>query len=128
VAWARAELDRLGLEGWVVDAAGSPSAEKPCSAISAEAQGTVVVAPSEAPDELMAASEIDPVVEALREGVAEQCVTVDEARAIADEAYSNLDFEPFPTTVVDEELECATADLQVGGSMQVTVYGPTTVG
>ena len=127
--WAQSELDRLGLEDWSIDAVGSNSDEEPCSTLSADEVGVIRVAPEIEPDALLYSPEVDPVVGALRRGLADQCLTADEARALVDQAYSTLDYEPFPTTtVVDETLECATADLEVGGSMQVTVHGPTTVG
>lgn len=127
-AWAQSELDRLGLVDWTIETPGSNTDELSCSRLEADASDTIVVSPDKHPDALLYSPEVDPVVGALRRGIADQCVTVDEAVALVEEAYGHLDYEPFPTTtVVDEDLECATADLAVGGNMQTTVYGPTSV-
>ncbi|WP_369371507.1 hypothetical protein AB1046_22495 [Promicromonospora sp. Populi] len=127
VAWAQSELDRLGLADWTVETVGTASAEQPCSGLSAEESGTLVVAPSEEPELLYSIPEIDPVVDTLRSEIADQCITVEQARAVADEALAPLEHHWPTTTVVDESAECARVDIQVGGSVQVAVYGPTTV-
>ena len=125
--WAQSELDRLGLEDWTIEKLGSNSGEKQCSWLTAEEAGVINVMPQIEPDAVLYSPEVDPVVGALRRGVAGQCLTVDAARALVDEAYGEL--EHFPTTTVaDEAAKCARVDLVVGGSTQVTVYGPTTVG
>ncbi|MGW6225821.1 hypothetical protein ACWFQT_01780, partial [Cellulosimicrobium cellulans] len=70
-----------------------------------------------------------PSLRALRQGRPDAggSHAVDE-RAIADEALTSVDG-PFPTTSVpDESAACARVDLFVGGNVQVTVYGPSSVG
>ncbi|TWH31513.1 hypothetical protein [Isoptericola variabilis] len=127
-AWAQSELDRLGLADWTVKAVGTPSAEKPCSNLTAEVVGTVVVGPAIEPDATYYQPEIDPIVGELRRALVGQCLAVEDARAVVDEALTSLEHHWPTTTVVDEAAECARADLAVGGSLQVTVYGPTSVG
>lgn len=129
VAWAQSELDRLGLEeDWAVETVGTASPERPCSGMSAEETGTLVVAPSEDPELLYSVPELEPVVDMLRSDIAEQCLTAEQARDVADEALAPLEHHWPTTTVVDESAECARVDFEVGGSVQVAVYGPTTVG
>lgn len=128
VAWAQSELDRLGLEDdWTVETVGTASAEQPCSGMQAEEAGTLVVTPSEEPDLLYSVPVLEPVKAMLRSDIAEQCVTAEQARAVADETLAPLEHRWPTTTVVDESAECARVDIAVGGSVQVVVYGPTTV-
>jgi hypothetical protein len=54
-------------------------------------------------------------------------VSVDEARAVADEMLAAEEHHWPTSTVVDESADCARVDLAIGGSIQVTVYGPTAV-
>lgn len=126
-AWAQSELDRLGLVGWTVEPVGTPSADQPCSLLSADEVGTVEVAPSVEPDALYSNPDVDPVVGALRRGIAGECLPVEQARSVVDESLASLEHHWPTTTVVDESAGCARADLAVGGSLQVTVYGPTSV-
>jgi hypothetical protein len=128
VAWAQSELDRLGLQDWTVETTGTVSAEQPCSGMSAEDSGTLQVTPAEDPADLYGDPVVTPVVDALRSDIAEQCLTADQARAVADEVVASLQGPNPITTVVDESAECARVDIAVGGMAQVTVYGPTTVG
>ena len=68
------------------------------------------------------------IVAALQAGITDRCVSLAEARAVADEALTAIDG-PFPTTSVpDESVACARVDLFVGGNVQVTVHGPTAAG
>jgi hypothetical protein len=128
VAWAQSELDRLGLDDWTIETLGTASAERPCTGIAAVEDETVVVAASEDPDLILSGPEVDQVVGALRSDIVEQCVTVEQARAVADEALGSLRGSGPVTTLVDESAECARVDVFVGGGVNVTVYGPTTVG
>jgi hypothetical protein len=127
-AWAQSELDRLGLADWTVKPVGAPSADQPCSSLSAHEVGTVEVAPSIEPDSLYSSPDVDPIVDALRRDIAGQCLPVEQARSVVDEALASLEHHWPTTTVVDESAECARADLAIGGSPQVTVYGPTSAG
>ncbi|MBD8079857.1 hypothetical protein [Cellulosimicrobium arenosum] len=136
VAWAEDEVDRLGLQDWTVTAPELSPGEGatadpglPCSYVEVHVgDRTVVVTSSDDPAEALASPEIDPVVAALRQQVADRCVTLDEARAVVDDVLTSIDDE-FPTTsVTDESARCARVDLAVGGSVQATVYGPATAG
>jgi hypothetical protein len=129
--WAQSELDRLGMEDWTVETLGEATAERPCTWISVaedeDKARTVVVAAAEDPTEFPN-PEVDPAVDMLRTDIAEQCLTAEQARAIADEALASLgDGNPPVTTVVDESADCARVDLAIGGMAKLTVYGPTTV-
>lgn len=126
--WARSELGRLGLTDWTVKRVGSPSADQPCSSLSAHEVGTVKIGPSVEPDALYSSPEVAPVVDELRREIGGRCLPVEQARSVVDEALASLDHHWPSTTVVDASAECARADLTVGGSLQVTVYGPTSVG
>ncbi|WP_245885930.1 hypothetical protein [Xylanimonas oleitrophica] len=61
----------------------------------------------------------------LRTGITEQCLSLADARAVADGVLDELELEPFPTTsIVDEAAYCSRLDVMIGGNAQVTVYGP----
>ena len=129
VAWAQSELDRLGLEDWTVETLGAATTERPCTWISVaeDEDRKVVVAASEDPAELYGSPEVDPAVDMLRSEIAEQCLTAEQARIVADEALALLGDDTPATTVVDESADCARVNITIGGLSQVTVYGPTTV-
>lgn len=125
--WAQSELDRLGLEGWTVETGGEPGADKDCARLFAEQDGTVFVVPDIAPDQALYQPEIDPIVGSFRGTFADECLTAEQAEAVVAEELAALDHTWPTTTVVDESAACARVDLVVGGSVQVTVYGPTSV-
>jgi len=147
VAAARAELDRLGLDDWTVRVQertpGTPELE--CADIGfayddvPEQEG--VADPTPAADPAVPrtlavvpggrasreSEEVHPFVasltEALRTGITEACVDLDTAERITAEAIG--DEHHWPTVVVeDPAAECTQADLEVGGSVQVTLRGP----
>ncbi|HEY0189154.1 MAG TPA: hypothetical protein VGC67_16825 [Cellulomonas sp.] len=125
--WARGELDRLGLSGsWTVSVPEQTDAgdgvDRPCSSVDA-ADGTVSVVPAEDPAVTMFPNG-NWRADLLREQIADACVTVEEARAIVDAMLADEDHWP-TSSVVDETVDCARVDLEIGGSVQVTVYGPT---
>lgn len=60
----------------------------------------------------------------LREGIAEKCVSLPEAEAVAKKAMGAHHHWPV-SAVVDAKAKCTTVDLQVGGSMQVFLRGPS---
>jgi len=131
VAWARGEVDRLGLEGWTVtEVASGQGAGLPCTSVEVlRAEHEVVVtATAEDPAEVYLPAELAPVVAALREHVVERCVSLDEARTAVDAALATVE-DPSPTTSVpDGDAPCARVDLVVGGSVRATVHGPPAVG
>ncbi|MGN6241506.1 MAG: hypothetical protein ACTHNI_17400 [Cellulosimicrobium cellulans] len=133
VAWAEEELDRLGLEDWTVGEHDSvPEAAdgaQVCASVTVDVGGRAVVVGGTADsDGILEDPLVTGIVAALKGGITDRCVPLDEARAVADEALSAIDG-TFPTTSVpDDSVTCARVDLFVGGSFQVTVYGPTTAG
>lgn len=133
VAWAEDELDRLGLEAWSVeerDALPEPvDGAQVCAEVTVDVGGrAIVVGGTTSSDGILEDSLVAGVAAALKGGITDRCVSLEEARAVADEALTAVDG-PFPTTSVpDESVTCARVDLFVGGSLQVTVYGPTTDG
>jgi hypothetical protein len=129
-AFARSELERLGLDDWQVQVDPTPDPPHPGSPCADMTTGltprTVTILPDRASD---IAEESGPSLSALRDalraGIADTCVSVGDAETVVEQA---LDGEQhFPTTVVlvDESADCARVDLEVGGSIQVTVHGPT---
>lgn len=64
--------------------------------------------------------------DALRKGIAEQCVSLAEAEAVAVQAMGAQHHWP-TSAVMDAKSKCTTVDLQVGGSMQVFLRGPSTI-
>ncbi|WP_426309694.1 hypothetical protein [Cellulosimicrobium sp. E-16] len=133
VAWAEDELDRLGLDDWSVgehDALPEGADGTPvCAFATVDVGGrAVVVGASGSSDGILEDPVVAEIVSTLKGGITDGCVSLGEARAIADEALTSVDG-PFPTTSVpDESAECARVDLFVGGNVQVTVYGPTSAG
>ncbi|EAP99773.1 hypothetical protein JNB_06379 [Janibacter sp. HTCC2649] len=67
------------------------------------------------------------VADALRVGISEKCLSLPEAEAITKQALGALHHWP-TSAVVDAKAKCTTVDLQVGGSMQVFLRGPSTTG
>lgn len=133
-AWARSELDRLGLTGtWTVEVTGDPEdpywsrdgVDRPCGGVDVMERGRVEIYPAEDPA-VAKFPNGNPRADLLRERITDACVTVDEARAIADELLAGEHHWP-TSSVVDETAACARVDLAIGGSIQVTVYGPTEV-
>ncbi len=133
-AWAQSELDRLGLATtWEVEVTGDPEdpywsrdgIDRPCSVINAQEHGRIEVFPGADPA-VDVFPDGNPRADLLRERITDACVTVDEARAIADELLAGEHHWP-TSSVVDETAACARVDLAIGGSIQVTVYGPTEV-
>jgi hypothetical protein len=126
-AFVESELGRLGLSGWTVTddgAAGDP----PCTGATVDVRAkTVTILPRrEEMRSTVDTPDTTAIQNALRAGITDSCVTATDARAIADAALAGLDYEPWPTTtVVDESVPCARVDMEVGGNVQVTVYGPT---
>ncbi|WP_125774685.1 hypothetical protein [Antribacter gilvus] len=109
------------------EAPGGVSPELSAAASSAAASSAASGGPGAGEPDPM--DEVHRIIAALRNGIVDECVSLPEARAIADEALSGLEYEPTPTTsIVDESVDCARVDMRVGGNVQVTVYGPSAVG
>ncbi|KGN39580.1 hypothetical protein [Knoellia subterranea] len=63
------------------------------------------------------------ISDVLREGIAEKCVSLSEAEAVATKALGK--FHHWPTSAVeDKTLKCTTVDVQAGGSIQIFLRGP----
>ncbi|MFC8597839.1 hypothetical protein [Isoptericola sp. NPDC057191] len=125
-AWAQGEVDRLGLQDWtVVEQPGTEGL--PCSDYVVDVQDRqLTVSASEDPYQRLSTPEMDAMTAALRERIVDRCVSLDKARAVVDDVFAPVDFE-FPTTdVVDESAGCARVDVLLGGTIDVTVYGPST--
>jgi len=124
VALASSELARLSLTDWTV--AEDPRVwDLPCSAASVDAATkTVTVAAFAVEDVESDPGPATPIRDALRTGITDTCVNISDARSVADRALGE-EFHWPTTAVVDESVPCARVDLEVGGSAQVTVYGPT---
>jgi hypothetical protein len=134
VGWVESEFDRLGLSGWSVEVVhGSDEEGKyPCSDLYVgEKPRTAEVFPGLQPqvEDVVPAEQLT----ALR-SIGEQCMTVDEAQEIAEDAFGAeaVDgqlLQPI-TRVVDPGATCARVDMEAfgGGIVVVTVYGPTSVG
>lgn len=134
-AWAQAELDRLGLadtwtvsiDGYADDRSFQDGVDRPCAGVDTMQHGLVSVYPAQDAEKEMF-FDGNWRAHLLREQITDRCVTVDEARAVADRMLASEEHHWPTTTVVDESAECARVDLSIGGSIQVTVYGPTAVG
>ncbi|VTR76131.1 hypothetical protein [Cellulomonas hominis] len=131
IAAAQAELDRLGLSTWRVELRAAP--EPPggaCASVGPDPDAHVLVVHPLGVDTLetlVSRGDMVPWVrdlrDALRAGVAEQCLGLADAEAVVDRALGSEHH--WPTTVVeDPEATCTRVDLEVGGSVQVTLRGP----
>ncbi|MFI2362771.1 hypothetical protein [Promicromonospora sp. NPDC019610] len=128
VVWAQSELDRLGLEGWTIETEDANDPTRACSTVSAEETGKVLVWADADPDDVYGVPELDPMVSALREVAASECPTIEQLSSVVDEELASLGHHWPTTTVEDDAARCARVDMVVGGSVQVTVYGPPTAG
>ena len=127
-AVVHAELDRLGLTGWgvlVEPTPEDPYPGSPCTDAMVDAdQRTVTVLPARAADADQQDPERVTLRDELRDGITQRCVSADEAGAVVEAALAEQPH--WPTTIlVDEAAACARVDLEIGGSIQVTVHGPT---
>ncbi|KGN35031.1 hypothetical protein N802_01790 [Knoellia sinensis KCTC 19936] len=127
-AFVKDELARLGLTGVKVVARPFAAGDK-CAAIDYDPPtGEVLIMGS--PEDASRPSKnrgggMHEVAATLRTEITEKCVPLPEAEAITAKALGKRHHWP-TSAVVDEKLKCTTADLQVGGSMQVFLRGPST--
>lgn len=131
--FAASELQRLGLEGWTIPTPPEDSSARGKCAGSATADPTtrtIQLFPNrydrertvEDPGGTM------PVVFEIRDGLralAEQCLPLDEAARQAKQVLGTEDHWP-TTTITDPDATCTRIDMEVGGSIQVTLRGPDT--
>lgn len=132
VTAAQAELDRLGLIDWRVGVLQRPEGypEEECAlvGIAHDAPDTLEVWPNGRPDrDDSRGSETDEVVfeiqDVVRTQISDQCLDIDTARATVDDTLRDLHHWP-TTSIVDTDAHCTRAYMEVGGSIQVTLYGP----
>jgi len=125
-AWAQGEIDRLGLQDWTVASEDADGTSPSCSNLDVNVgERTVTVSPSDDPYQALSTPEADALIDALRDQVVDGCFSLDDARAVADEAVAPFDVEVPTTGVTDESAECARVDVFLGGTVEVTVYGPS---
>lgn len=133
-AFVTGELERLALTGWQVDIArDEPSADRPddlCATAWVDEAGADVVRVNAnsvpAPEVLEANQDVVPFVfelaDTLRQEVTEQCVSLAEAEEIASTAIGAEHH--WPTTAIADPDDCTRVDMEVGGSILVTLRGP----
>ncbi len=124
--FADKEITRLGLSGWTVRLMPA-AAGGPCGFFDTDsATRTVMVFPDRGPDPDIAidgdAAKVFALRDALRRGIADQCVSLAQAETVAAAALGSDQHWPL-TSIEDPAASCARVDLEVGGSVQVTVYG-----
>jgi hypothetical protein len=138
-SWAKGELERLGLAGWTVQVLDVQEPQPQGIAIrcahawvTPEDHLVLIEPPSpgnpELDDSTTAAQaqldlELTTLADTLRTGITEQCLSLDDARALADSAIGDLADAP-TVSVQDDSAACARVDMEVGGGMNVIVYGP----
>ena len=134
VPYMKSEITRLGVDGWTTKVMpdNRPYEDGPCGFFDTDpATRTVMFFPDREADPNVRKADKDvagfvyDVRDALRAGIADQCVSTGEAEAIVAKALGPQHH--WPTTVVaDGRARCASVDLQVGGSIQIWIYGPQT--
>ncbi|SKC41939.1 hypothetical protein [Krasilnikoviella flava] len=125
-AWAQGEIDRLGLQDWTVIPQEAGGTSPSCSTVEINVgERTVTVSPSDDPYQALSTPEADAMIDALRDQVVDGCLFLDAAGAVVDEAVAPFDVEVPTTDMADESAECARVDVFLGGTVKVTVYGPS---
>ncbi|MDP8929814.1 MAG: hypothetical protein M3O70_14895 [Actinomycetota bacterium] len=121
------ELDRLGLDTWqAVAERGSADGERTCTyfLLDPDRQRVVLIplegmiAPSGSPHSLLA-SRLDQELD--------RCLTTEEAADLTREIAADVGVAPeglIIQHVTDENAQCARADVNVGGRVEVTIRGP----
>lgn len=143
-AFVAGELDRLGLQDWTYHE-GDGSNGGPCGEFSAHYDETgereVWFYPERQPDptvpwiydpdqpeEWIRSDEPGPLWDfrwTLRDEIANSCVSLEEAKTIVNREIVALGPTHPTTFLLDEGLSCANVDMEVAGSVQVTVRGPS---
>jgi len=130
-AFVTAELDRLGLTGWTIDVAAPDAyAHGSCAGVATVDASTrsIDLRPdwSAPPGTVAEPGDTSPEAFEIRDGLralAEQCLPLDEASAGVERVLGAEHHWP-TTTVVDPDAACTRVDMEVGGSIQVTLRGP----
>ena len=129
--FAHEELQRLRLSAWKVvvrHPASVAPPEGPCADVFADVDLRIVSISPEQRRSVVRDGFLDGALDAVREGlatgIARRCVSLGEARRIADSVLAPLGHH-WPTTAVpDPAARCTRVDLDVGGDVQVTIHGP----
>jgi len=127
--FAKTELQRLHLVGWRILTSSVKSDEGPCVGdpeVDASTR-TVTLLPHSmrSPDDRGASRETYTIRDALR-GIAGQCLPLAKAERLTTEAMGT-EFH-WPLTVIDDPAAtCTRVDMEVGGSIQITLRGPQVV-
>ncbi|WP_345713191.1 hypothetical protein, partial [Kineococcus glutinatus] len=129
VSFAARELERQGLTGWTVAVvpADNPGgdADLPCAVAHADpATRQAQVLPHRAGSvDHGLDGDLAVLRDALRAGIAERCVGLPEAEALATAALGAEHHWPL-SAIPDPDAACTRVDLEIGGSVQVTLRGP----
>jgi hypothetical protein len=133
-AFMDSELKRLGLSDWTTKIMpdNRPFEEGPCGFFDTDpSTRTAMFFPDRGGDpnvrkpDAQVAGFVYDVRDALRAGITDTCVSVTAAEAVAEKATGSEHHWP-TTAVVDPGARCASVDMVVGGSIQITVRGPET--
>lgn len=125
-SWARAELDRLGLDGWIVFVAENQQDDAPCTWIDAEPAGVVTIGTGAEPLDTFVSGEW-PLADRMRAEITERCLPLADAARAARRAYTDSygeDVGSLLTTIEDDSASCSRVDARIGGTVQLTVRGP----
>ena len=140
--FAQAELDRLGLTDWTVISGtagpreplsdpGEPSSPLICARVVVDRDRlALAVTPNDTDDiETHNGHGTEPFVfdlrDSLRTGIADKCVNLAEAKAVATSALGDAHHWPL-TAIEDPAASCTRVDMVVGGSIEITLRGPST--
>ncbi len=128
-AWAQGELERLALRDWSVRLADGAvnDHDSPCSTVLIDNDQSLLIHATPADDTFSGGTW--ELADELRAQISESCLSLEEARAIVSKALAARDAGPSHlTTIEDQDVDCARVDAEIGGDIQITVYGPSTTG
>lgn len=128
-AFAQSELTRLELPNWKVqtEPGDTEHSAGQCGFFEVNAEKSTVVfypdrfadpAGSEGPR-----GEVAELRDTLKREIAQRCLSVSAAREVAERAAGSAHHWP-TSTIADGAADCARVDVEVAGSVQITIYGP----
>jgi hypothetical protein len=128
--YARSTLDRLHLTGWTTHTSTAPATPQsgPCAGLTVRPEiAQVDIAgdargPAEPPSDAIART-VYTTAEKLEEQIAARCLSLTQAEAIATTIVGD---QGSVSRVADESATCTRVDMEVGGSVFVTLRGPGT--
>jgi hypothetical protein len=135
--YARAEITRIGLDGWTVD---GDTASSDCAYVFPDAATRSVVIearngvrPTHRAESLQPeaahpnAQDLANLRDTLRTRISDDCVTLDQAEEIVRTAARDNHFDADEgltvSRVADDDAQCARVDLALGGALDVRLYG-----